>query len=145
MIKVFLEDNDGNVSSIDYGLEAKNYKRVVKVEMLEETSKLKDSLNTILIDNKKPIYETRQAPEKKRPTQTGGYETFNHILHDTDKDHYWVECLCTNCFKTSQIVIKKGKPYERKILKKTSCTECRLFSTLERAKWNGHEYKVIKK
>jgi len=136
MIKVFLEDNDGNVSSIDYGLEAKNYKRVVKVEMLEETSKLKDSLNTIFITDKKIEVEFSSKPF--------GYYERSSIKTNTEK-WYSVSVLCDNCLDSSQIAIKKGEPYQRKILRKTQCPKCRLFSTLKRAKWDGHQYVRIEK
>jgi len=164
MIKVFLEDNDGHVTSIDYGLDAKSYKRVVKVEMLEETSKLKNSLNTIIIDENKskkvPVGfsgtvsfkvsdEIKEpptpAPKKKHSTHTNGYEIFNPRLHSTDEEYYWIECRCSNCFKISQIVIKKGKPCDQKKLKLTACPDCQLSKTLKRAKWKGREYVVITK
>lgn len=136
MIKVFLEDNEGHIRSIDYGLEAKNYKRVVKVEMLEETSKLKDSLNTIFITDKKIEVEFSPKPE--------GYPVKSSIKTNTEK-WYGVSVLCDNCLDSSYIAIKKGEPYQRTILRKTSCPKCRLFSTLKRAKWDGHQYVRVEK
>jgi len=136
LIKVFLEDNEGNVSSIDYGLEAKNYKRIVKVEMFKDIVELKNSLNTVLISDK-PV-------KVKFASKSCGYPERNSIKTNTEK-WYGISVLCDNCLDTSQIAIKKGEPYQRKILRKTQCPKCTLLSTLKRARWDGHQYLRIEK
>ena len=138
-LRVYLRDNNGWTDFIDYGINAENYQSITKVELREETSKVKDILGVIEIKTPKRI--NTLTPK----TNLKNYEIFDSQKHDTDTEFYLMSVLCNNCNDTSQIAIKKGESIQSKKLHNTTCPKCNLIKTLRFAKWNGHEYKVTKK
>jgi len=138
-LRVYLTDNTGETAFIDYGINAENYRSITKVELREETSKIKNILGVMEIETPKKSNILTSKIKLKN------YEIFEPHKHDTDTEFYLMSALCTNCTDTSQIAIKKGEPCQSKKLHNTICPKCNLTKTLRFAKWKGHEYKVRKK
>jgi len=138
-LRVYLKDHNGGTDFIDYGINAENYQSIIKVELREETSKVKNILGVIEIAT--PQRSNTLTPK----TSLKNYEIFESQKHDTDAEFYWMSALCSNCNNTSQIAIKKRESIQSKKLHNTICPKCNLIKTLRFAKWNGHEFKVTKK
>lgn len=138
-LRVYLKDNEGKTSFIDYGINAENYQSVIKVELYAEASKLKSILDSLEIET--PKRSNTLTPK----TSLKNYEIFDLDKHDTDTKFYLASALCSNCNNTTQIAIKKGNKLQSKKLYTIACSKCTLVKTLRFAKWNGHEYKVMKK
>lgn len=138
-LRVYLKDNDGKTSFIDYGINTENYQSVIKVELYLESSKLKSWMGSKYVG-----ISSIDTPQKQK-TSLKNYDVFDLDKHDTDTEFYLASALCSNCNNTTQIAIKKGDKLQSKKLYTIACSKCTLLKTLRFAKWNGHEYKVIKK
>lgn len=133
-LRVYLEDNDGKPHSIDYGLNGEDYQSIIKVEILEDSTKLKTWIGSKFVN----ISESPQSP--KQQTTSKQYEIFDIGLHDTDFKFYWITAMCSNCNQTSQLAIPKGEAVQTKKVSNTPCNRCKISKTLFRVKWNGKEY-----
>lgn len=139
-LRVFLEDNEGNKSYIDYGLAAENYKMVYKVEIREDSSKTKHWMGskwTGIPEIDKEIQEQDEKGDSNTP-----YEIFNYDKH-SDKKWYWISVACTNCNETSQIAIPLGTKINPKQLKPLKCRKCKVKGSLKQARWDGHKYIIV--
>lgn len=140
-LRVYLTDTSGSTGFIDYGLDSKNYSTIVKVEIREDKSTVKTWWDPT--DVKFP--KTDNSKSKKKNSKTNSYEIFDQKIHNTETEFYWISAICSNCNHSSQIAIPKGEALQYKKLYKTFCPKCGLLKTLHRAKWDGHQYKVVKK
>jgi len=141
-LRVYFEDEDGSVYSVEYGCDASKKAKIIKVELLTDVLKSKTWIGSKYVGI--PEIDSELDKPKKKKKKTENYEIFDSSVHDTDKNYYWISALCINCQNSAQIAIKKNAKVDRKKLKPLKCPKCKIKGSLRQARWNGHEYKVIK-
>jgi len=143
-LRVYLILNNGKTDFIDYGLQGKNYRGILRTEIREDSSKVKTYSGSKYVgipEIDDPVLDTSITKIKKKSKKhTTEYEIFNYKVHDTDRDYYWVSALCTNCLESCQVAIPRGEKIDKVALKKLACPKCGLKKSLNQAKWNGHEH-----
>ena len=133
MLRVYLTDINGKTASHDYELDGSHYDKIIKTEILEETSKVKTWSGSKFVG----IPEVDEQLEKEDDNQ---YEKFDYKIHDTDNHFYWVSALCSNCNETTQVTIKQGEKVNKLKIKNTPCGKCGCNKTLCQARYDGQKY-----
>ncbi len=153
-LRVYLKDNENETTFIDYGLEGKNYKAIIRTEIREEKSKVKtysgskwvgipeidekEGLQQLVVKQKskiKPKKKTNQIPE---------YEIFNYKVHDTDREYYWVSVICSNCNDNAQVAIPRKQKIDKRGFKCLFCPKCGIEKSLNLARYDYGKKKYLK-
>jgi len=134
-LRVYFITNDGSTNYIDYDLVAKNYKGILKTEIREDFTKVKAWSGSKYVG----IPEIDNPPIVKKSKESQ-YEIFNYKIHDTDREHYLVSALCSNCNETTQVVIQQKQKIYKKSFKSLVCPKCVVSGGLHYAIWNGIKY-----
>jgi len=153
-LRVYLQDNDGAMSFIDYGLEGKNYKAVIRTEIREEKSKVKTFSGSKWvgipeIDEREALQDlvVEQKPEhksKKKTNKIPQYEIFDYKVHDTDREYYWVSTICSNCLESTQVAIPRNQKIDKRGFKCLSCPKCSVEKSLHHARYDHGKKKYIR-
>lgn len=151
-LRVYLQDNEGKTKFIDYGLEEKNYKAIIRTEIREEKSKIKTFSGSKWvgipeIDEREAlqglVVEQKSKPKPKKKNQIPQYEIFNFKVHDTDREYYWVSALCSNCLESSQVAIPRKQKIDKRGFKCLSCPKCNVEKSLNYARYDSVKKKYF--
>ena len=149
-LRVYLQDNEGDTSFIDYGLEGKNYKAIIRTEIREENSKVKTFSGSKWvgipeIDERESLQDQKpKLKSKKKTNQIPEYEIFNYKIHDTDNDYYWVSTVCSNCLESTQVAIPRNQKIDKRGFKCLSCPKCSVEKSLYLAKYDHGKKKYVR-
>ena len=153
-LRVYLQTNEGETDFIDYGLEGKNYKSIIRTEIREENSTVKafsgsKYVGITEIDEKEVLQElvVEQKPKiksKKKTNQIPEYEIFNYKVHDTDREYYWVSVICSNCLNNSQVAIPRKQKIDKRGFKCLFCPKCGVEKSLHLARYDYGKKKYLK-
>jgi len=138
-LRVYLRQPDGKTHFIDYGLNADNYDGIIKTELRTESSKVKTYSGSKWVgipEIDHPITLTKTIHKNKQKKKLPEYEIFNHKVHDTDREYYWVSCVCSNCYHNTQAAIPRKQKIDKRGFKCLICPKCGVEKSLHYARYN---------
>jgi len=146
-LRVYLQDNEGETSFIDYGLEETKYKAIIRTEIREEKSKVKTFSGSKYVgipeidqaEDQKPKAKTK----KKTTNEIPQYEIFDYKVHDTENEYYWVSAVCSNCLESTQVVIPRNEKIDKRGFKCLSCPKCSIEKSLHLARYDSVKKKYL--
>ena len=140
-LRVYLQNNEGETTYIDYGLEGRNYKNIIRTEIREDSSQVKTFSGSKWVGI--PEIDEQEALKELVVETPKSYKVFNMREDDTKNKVYWVSALCTNCNQSQQISIPLKTKVNKNLINSMTCPRCKVPRSLRHAVWNGIKY-VIK-